>query len=233
MKSELMKNSNRRPWTGLAAFTLIELLVVIAIIGVLAALIFPAMKGVKERAMRAKVQAEVKQLESSIESYKAKYGHYPPDNPGLPALNQLFYELQGTIKTKVGAAVVFQTLDARNNIPVASVSTVFGPGVSGFVNCTKEGGGDDFGAAQKFISGLSPGQYRFLASGGGLLTCTIPWPPNLGPVIPMEAADLNPMRYNSSSPTNNPKSYDLWVDIFVGGKTNRISNWSKQYEVVY
>jgi hypothetical protein len=42
---------------------------------------------------------------------------------------------------------------------------------------------------------------------------------------------LNPIRYNSSSPTGNSKTYDLWVDIVVGGKTNRISNWSENPEI--
>ena len=43
---------------------------------------------------------------------------------------------------------------------------------------------------------------------------------------------LNPWRYNSSSPTNNPNSYDLWVDVLIGGKTNRFSNWSRQPTIV-
>jgi hypothetical protein len=43
---------------------------------------------------------------------------------------------------------------------------------------------------------------------------------------------INPWRYNSVSPVNNPKSYDLWVDILIGGKTNRICNWSDKYIVL-
>jgi len=45
-----------------------------------------------------------------------------------------------------------------------------------------------------------------------------------GPVIPQWT--INPFRYNSSNPTNNVNTFDLWVDIVVGGKTNRINNWS-------
>jgi hypothetical protein len=37
---------------------------------------------------------------------------------------------------------------------------------------------------------------------------------------------INPWNYNSSSPTNNPREFDLWIDIPIGGKINRISNWS-------
>ena len=42
---------------------------------------------------------------------------------------------------------------------------------------------------------------------------------------------MNPWRYNSSSPTNNPGSYDLWVQLSIGGKTNLICNWSKQVQI--
>ena len=237
MNTKLMKNPNPTNRFRRTGFTLIELLVVIAIMGILAALIFPAVSGIKTRAARAKAQAELKQVEAAIESYKAKYGHYPPDNhpPNqlvIPELNQLLYELQGTFQTNVGGVAVFQTLDGRATIPVASVSTWFGAGVGGFVNCTKAGGGDDFAAAQNFLSGLRPGQYGFLATGVGLLTTSVIWPKNRGPVFAGWPDELNPIRYNSSSPTHNSKSYDLWVDILAGGKTNRISNWSPQPETV-
>jgi hypothetical protein len=43
---------------------------------------------------------------------------------------------------------------------------------------------------------------------------------------------VNPFSYNSVNPTHNPNSYDLWVDLVIGGKTNRISNWSKQYQII-
>ena len=43
---------------------------------------------------------------------------------------------------------------------------------------------------------------------------------------------LNPWRYNSSHPTHNQATYDLWVDVIVDGKTNRISNWSDKPDIV-
>jgi hypothetical protein len=193
-------------------------------------LVFPAIKMAKEKGLRAKAQTELKQIETAIDSYKAKYGHYPPDNPGIPALNQLFYELHGTTNMN---GTVFQTLDRREQIPVASVSTVFGAGVAGFVNCSRAGN-DELAAGMNFLPGLKAGQYGFASNSVrfAVLTTSVPWPKNLGPVIAGWPDELNPIRYNSSSPTNNPKSYDLWVNIFVGGKTNRISNWSAQPEFV-
>ena len=62
------------------AFTLIELLTVIAIIGLLAALLFPVLKGIKRQQYIRNATAEMEQMETAIERYKAAYGFYPPDN---------------------------------------------------------------------------------------------------------------------------------------------------------
>src|SRR5438093_12291165 len=64
-----------------AAFTLIEMLVVIAVITILAAMIFPITRAVNRTKVRSRAQAELTQIESAIELYKAKHGFYPPDNP--------------------------------------------------------------------------------------------------------------------------------------------------------
>jgi hypothetical protein len=45
--------------------------------------------------------------------------------------------------------------------------------------------------------------------------------------MPLGQSGINPWRYNSSNPTNNPGSYDLWVQLSISGKTNLICNWSK------
>ncbi|HOW79554.1 MAG TPA: hypothetical protein PK406_08895, partial [Verrucomicrobiota bacterium] len=64
--------------------------------------------------------------------------------------------------------------------------------------------------------------------------CTVLGSALEGPLVYQDArgAKLNPWRYNSSNPTNNPNSFDLWMDIAVGGKTNRICNWSDKPLVV-
>ena len=225
-----MRNLKQSGPAGRNAFTLIELLVVIAIIAILAALLFPAFQSVKKNGIRNKTKAELRQVETAIESYKAKYGFFPPDN-STNVVNQLFYELQGTALK----GNVFETLDGRERIFAASVPAAFGSAVAGFVNCTKGGAGDDSSVAQKFFgSGLKPGQYGFATNNGvrfGLLTCSVTWPANLGNLV-AGAPELNPFRYNSSSPVHNPKSFDLWVDVVVGGKTNRFCNWNAEYLIV-
>lgn len=213
--------ASRCPARG--AFTLIELLVVIAIIAVLAALIFPAAAAIKRRATITKVQTELKQVSTAIDLYKEKFGFYPPDNPNQPAINQLYYELLGTVLTNGD----YQALDGSMRTNPTAVQTTFG--ASGFVNCTKGAGGDDGSVAVAFLKSLKPAQYGEISTNSSFraLVCSVPWPAN-SLYQPTPNPGLNPWRYMSSAATNNPGAYDLWVDVLIAGKTNRFSNWSKQ-----
>jgi prepilin-type N-terminal cleavage/methylation domain-containing protein len=60
-------------------FTLVEMLVVLAIIGVLAALLLPAVMYALVKAKTTAVAIELGQLASAIESYKNDKGDYPPN----------------------------------------------------------------------------------------------------------------------------------------------------------
>ncbi len=77
-----MNRQTRPPRRG---FTLVELLVVLAIIGILAAIITPAVFRSMVRAREARIFMEINQLHMAVESYRQRFGDYPPDfsNPDV------------------------------------------------------------------------------------------------------------------------------------------------------
>ena len=214
------------------AFTLIELLVVISIIGILAAFTIPALKSFKRTSIINQTKAEMAQLETAIDSFKAAYGFYPPTGTNDARVNPLYFELLGTSKVTIGGNPCFQTLDTSANIKVADVPKAF-PGLDGFVNCTKPGAGEDAPAARNFLSGLKEKRIGVITN-----PAVPPFPVTVlvaavgGPdenYQPFNAVGVNPWRYACPG-TNNPNSYDLWMQLSINGKMNLICNWSKQVQ---
>ena len=214
------------------AFTLIELLVVISIIALLAGLIVGLARSAGQSNKRSRIQAELNQVITAIDAYKAHWGQYPPDNvmPSSrivnPVTNQLFYELTGVLLDENKG--MFRARDRQQNIPSNSVLQFFNR--DGFVNA-----GTNPKELKSFIS-LKASQRRAISRQSPeieVLAVSLDWPndPRFPPPFNYstdpQIRRVNPWRYVSTNPTNNPDSFDLWAEFVEGGKSKVICNWSK------
>ena len=205
-----------------AAFTLIELLVVIAIIVALAAMVFPIMNKISANQAKAIARAEVQQIDTAIKAYQAKYGFYPPDFTNA-VQNPLYYELVGartTYPAGPNTPAVYVTLDGASTITSNQLFTTYR--LTGLANSSISArAGDEQQPAVSFLKEIKPFQLSGTSNTVRRLLCT-------AGVDSVGAAGNSPWRYNSSNPTNNPGAFDLWVDLYIGGKTNRFSNWAAE-----
>jgi prepilin-type N-terminal cleavage/methylation domain-containing protein len=115
----------------LRGFTLVELLVVIAIIGVLVALLLPAVQSAREAARRAQCTNNLKQIGIAIHNYEDSWKALPPGNYhgvfGSWVLHLLPYVEQSTLHSRFvnsGGMQTFRTGGIRyggtENLPVTT-----------------------------------------------------------------------------------------------------------------
>jgi prepilin-type N-terminal cleavage/methylation domain-containing protein len=209
-------------------FTLVELLVVIAIMAILFGLVIGLAAPAANKRKVSRVQAELKQLELAIESYKDKLGFYPPDNSNLTlseaertARPPLFYELTGTVLNPSGRFVSLTGGDTASGLAPADVTLSFGN--AGFANASTEPEN-----VRNFARALRSSQHAEIRPNVELLVVPVDAPKDDLTVFDdakEPGKKRNPWRYNSSNPTRNPNSYDLWAEIDLRGRTVLIGNW--------
>jgi prepilin-type N-terminal cleavage/methylation domain-containing protein len=220
-----MTSPNRR-----RGFTLIELLVVMAIMALLAAMLFTSVRNARAARLKNRAKVELKQIETLIELYKSKLGHYPPSSSSAPpTVTPLYYELSGT-RLVTGT---YTTLNGNSQLRATDVNVAFG--VTGFVNSIDSAGSQDGQQPQDFAKGsLQLGQFLQVPITNGALgasTHAIVLGSALegtGMLPGVSGGSINPFGYNSLNPTNNPRSYDLWLDVTVNGMTYRFCNWQEK-----
>lgn len=246
------------------AFTLIELLTVIAIISVLAGMVVGLAPVASAKMKEARVRAELAGLVTAIESYKARFGVYPPDHAyttnynGQPAtaadplMNTLYYELTGALVDNHRGHFI----TADDEAVVSSLDLITRTGREGLVNAIPRPAGSagpaltaadrqakrrlfsrelkDGQVCEVFRNRTTPGyvDFELLAVGhsgdaSGKKAAGISWPLNDSrfPAPVPTNPGLNPWRYVSTNPTNNPNSFDLWAEIVVKGERRIIGNW--------
>ncbi len=109
------------------AFTLVELLVVIAIIGVLVALLLPAVQAAREAARRSQCSNNLKQFGLSMHNYHDVYGVFPPRRGGTTCtLNATRTNCNGDRKS----AFIF-LLPFLEQVPVADAIAAGGTTATG------------------------------------------------------------------------------------------------------
>jgi prepilin-type N-terminal cleavage/methylation domain-containing protein len=224
-----IRGVDRVPIRPRHGFTLVEMLAVIAVIAVLAGLVVGLTSRTSRAARDNKIKVMRDQLVTAIEAYQVEFGFYPPDSrfaSGLPnsLVNPLFYELTGMVLDN--AQRLFYSPDHGDALTSQQVQSLFN--LEGFVNASP-----DPRRVRKFIE-LRPEQYGLVSASpeAHVLVVPVAWPLNpdqrgLPPAPLPNRPGLNPWRYVSTNPTNNPGRFDLWAE-FVDGKTVRmISNWHR------
>jgi hypothetical protein len=215
------------------SLTVRQTLAVIFTLAALAALGYLAYEFVSAKVLEAKVAAatprvcasirEQRQvLLSAIEAYRAHYGFYPLDNvisrePLVvdPVNNPLLYELAGVVSNSAS-----KTFDLAGLEPADAHYVLDFFHFKGFNNSAENSSGlrrfleNEHLPARQLHDDPDVFALGFTRLYGDL------------PEEVLWELQVSPWRYVSSSPTNNPGRFDLWIEIRTRSQTITIGNWA-------
>ena len=174
--------------TGKGGFTLVELLVVIAIIGLLIALLLPAVQATRESSRRSRCQNNLKQLSLGLVTYTSARGALPPsfvDNlkagntSFAPADNVSGFAWSALILPFIEQAPLWDRLQTATNggtvnwqsAGSAATSLASLP-VNVFECSSNEGAGKPNTKRDHFQTGTAFGQNNYGPNSGWSATCT-------------------------------------------------------------
>jgi hypothetical protein len=126
----------------------------------------------------------------------------------------------------------YQTLDNSGLVSVQNYTSVNFFDVGGAINCAKPGGDVESVKAKRFLPALHANRVgNFSPSGGAAVSILVTsvGAPDQSYQTALQGMGFsgNPFRYIYPG-TNNPSSYDLYVQLSISGKKYLVSNWSPQ-----
>ena len=211
------------------AFTLIELLMVISIIGILAGMLVGLIGMARGKKDKALAKAMLNNLVTAIESYKAKFGAYPPDTSNVVAYpygcntNSLFYELTGVSYS--AATATFSSLYAPSvSLDSATLVNYFSANCPGILNSVDAASPDKI---KSFLPSLKSSQYAEINKAGAAANVLVFLVPGR-----TDQTYTNTWFYLAApNARKNPTTFDLWAEfVTIKGATrttNLIGNWKE------